>query len=133
MNNNHMRMMNGNDGQDRNIIEDTPRMRSMAVKPLTPTLLMPPAPLSAKSRSTVPRTSNKPLNHEGKDSTLNVGTLKPIPEIYVVERTHVFVNDSTQNIANRIAECLRTGSMAASYQKEEVSPRATKFGVHDLF
>ncbi|KAL7565917.1 hypothetical protein ACA910_021500 [Epithemia clementina (nom. ined.)] len=114
------------------IVEDAPRMRSMQVKPLTPTLLMPLAPLS-KSRTTPAPLPNKATTSTTTTSTTTthsppsrsarweVGSLEPIPLIYVLERTHVFCNDSAGNIAQRIAECLRTNSMAATFRQKEVA------------
>lgn len=84
-------------------------------------------------KSTLMAAKRNPLAlHTAKPNTITPGSnsnslgwnfmnLGPVPPIYAVERTHVYVQDTAANIARRITECLRLHSMAAVYSPSEVS------------
>ncbi|KAL7572309.1 hypothetical protein ACA910_017906 [Epithemia clementina (nom. ined.)] len=118
-----------NNHEGKRIVEDAPSFCSMQIKPLPSSMLMVPKatpmakrapiaqPLPQKAHNTTTTTSStKHINQ-----SWNVATLSPVPPIYVLERTHIFVQDSADNVAKRVAECLRTNSMAAQYYENEVA------------
>ena len=124
---------------EKKIVEDVPRFTSMQILPPASSLLRPAPglsggakvrpvampPLTKRTTTTTTTTTTMTSNAEQLRSGWTVGVLEPIPMIYVLERTHVFVNESADMIANRIAECLRLGSMVASYHKQEVCVHTT--------
>jgi len=87
---------------------------------------------SASATTSIPRFVATP-NHQLLDETTNttvVGSwvvddqaLKGLPDWYPLERTHVAVfNASAQQIMDRIADCLREKSIAATLDDQKVSP-----------
>ena len=124
---NHERGNDKNKQKNNNV----PRFTSMQILPPASSLLRPapglsgaakvrPVAMPPLTKRTTTTTTTMTSNAEQLRSGWTVGVLEPIPMIYVLERTHVFVNESADMIANRIAECLRLGSMVASYHKQEV-------------
>lgn len=54
------------------------------------------------------------------DKAWKVSQLRPVPSFYKLERTHLKINDaSPQQIAARIADCLRQESVYATFNDEE--------------
>ena len=59
--------------------------------------------------------------HEQQQDEWCLTSLCPVPPIYVLERTHVCVqNESLDTVTNRISDCWRMNSMAAVYHSNEV-------------
>jgi len=108
---------------DRDIVEDSPRMQSVALHSPSPIRLPRAAPLAKAppQRIALSEGSNKiaPTSQQQGD-LWKVETLKALPIAYLVERTNVYVPDATpQEVASRVADCLRQESIAATYNNSE--------------
>merc|ERR1712226_291347 len=49
----------------------------------------------------------------------SVRPLSPLPPIYCLERTHLKIDDTAENVAERVSDCLRKESIATIYHKDE--------------
>jgi hypothetical protein len=115
--------------REQKIVEDGPQMRSMQVMsavPLIPRYVEPLAKAAPIRAGTA-----KPVVKGSAEWKLSEGDVMPLPSIYMLERTHVKINASVNEVAKRIAQCLQRESIFATYSSQEVSVR-TPFG-HDLF
>jgi hypothetical protein len=98
-----------NNQQNREIVEDTPQYRSVMMSPLS----APPMP-----RSFARPTKVQPLQ-KAEEPTISVAVwtvsdLPALPAEHLLERSHVYVDCNSQEVANRICNCLRLKSIAAS-------------------
>lgn len=105
--------MSSND-QEREIVEDTPHYRSVMIAgPLS----APPMPRSFASVRPF-KTAPQSLKHEkpiiSGAAVWSVADLPSLPAAYFLERSSVYVEGDAQEIANRICDCLRKQSIAAS-------------------
>jgi hypothetical protein len=119
-------MSNNNDKQRRpKIVEDVPTMMSVAMMPS----MAPPIPLRVSAPFL------KPALEPYHDSKVKVSRLPPvvegapwkvskplaIPSYYQLDRTHVYVPDaSSLEVSERIADCLRKNSIAATFDDKQV-------------
>ena len=100
--------------QDRKIVEDAPRYRSvMMAGPMS----APPMPLSFSSARPIiknaPVTAAKQTTQKPSGSALwKVDNLPSLPAAYFLERSHVYVEGMPQEVANKVSECLRQESIA---------------------
>lgn len=109
----HNYTMSSND-QEREIVEDTPHYRSVMIAgPLS----APPMPRSFASVRPF-KTAPQSLKHEkpiiSGAAVWSVADLPSLPAAYFLERSSVYVEGDAQEIANRICDCLRKQSIAAS-------------------
>jgi hypothetical protein len=95
------------------IVEDHPRLRSVGLM-AQPALLIKP-----------PRVSQKPVETT-RSAVWTVNSLPRVPANHILERTHVSINDtSPQLVARRVADSLRSESIAAEFHECEVRFYAT--------
>jgi hypothetical protein len=97
-----------NDQQNVEIAEDTPQYMSVMMSPLS----APPMP-----RSFARQTKVQPMQ-KVKEPTLSVAVwtvsnLPALPAEHLLERTNVYVDCNSQEVADRICNCLRLKSIAA--------------------
>jgi len=104
------------------ILEDGPRMRSVAMiaSMPAPSLLSIPRPEAMKVAPVVhvATTVSSQSSNNAPCWKLLV-PLEVVPEYYQLERTHVSVDASPQLVATRIAECLREASITAIISDSE--------------
>lgn len=113
--------------QQRRIVEDAPQMRSVKIQSLAPALQAPPPmPFGRGAVSVAPSkiaTTNQSTTAAGK--AWKVSQLRPVPSFYKLERTHLKIDDvSVEEIASRIADCLRQESVYATFNDEEATVEA---------
>jgi len=89
-------------------------MRSMQIMSSVPMPIMSrltpiakQAPIANVEQETVPTSGWKAV------------PLASLPTIYCLERTHIHVDDSHSNVADRISECMRKESILAVFHKDE--------------
>lgn len=114
---------NGNNNQ-RRVVEDAPQMRSVRIGSAAPAMQAPP-PMPF-GRTTLAPTKIAPTNQINTATSVDKGwkisPLRPVPSFYKLERTHLKINDaSPEQIAARIADCLRQESVYATFNDEEAS------------
>jgi hypothetical protein len=104
------------------IPEDTPQYRSVMLAPsMAPPMprsfsIAPPKPLR---RSSVEPKISKSQQSAAPVQVWRVNELVSLPEIYPLERTNVYVdNSSAQEVADCICECLRIESISATFDEE---------------
>lgn len=105
-----------NSNQNGKTIEDTPEYRSIMIRPLT----APPQPRSFASLrpvKTQPRVETKEPSITS--ATWKVSNLPALSAFYILERTNVYVESSSQEVANRICNCLRLESIATTFDEED--------------
>jgi len=120
---------NSNEARRPKIVEDAPTFNSVAMMPAMAPMMplrsaaAPPmkhAPMGAQTvePAFIDTTERKPL----KETPWIVSKALTIPSYYQLERSHVFVpNSSPTEVSKRIAECLRIESIAATYDNTQVS------------
>mmetsp|Transcript_8837 Transcript_8837/g.19990 ORF Transcript_8837/g.19990 Transcript_8837/m.19990 type:complete len:125 (+) Transcript_8837:176-550(+) len=99
------------------VVEDKPQMRSMMVMSAAP-MIPRAAPIASRNKMAPPQLTKAPKIEAS--SGWSVHSLSPLPPIYCLERTHLNVDDSVDNVADRIADCLRSESIASTFRKDEV-------------
>ena len=115
----------------RRIVEDAPEMRSVMIQSSTPAMQAPPPmPFARGVVSTAPTKiapTNQRVSAPVATKAWKVSQLRPVPAFYKLERTHIRINDaSVEEIASRIADCLREESVYATFNDEEVRERAAR-------
>ena len=106
--------MNIGNQDDRKIVEDAPRYRSVMIAgPMS----APPMPLSFASARPLNKnarvTAVKLSTHKSSGSAVwKVGNLPSLPAAYFLERSNVYVEGLPQEVANKVSECLRRESIA---------------------
>mmetsp|Transcript_12137 Transcript_12137/g.29481 ORF Transcript_12137/g.29481 Transcript_12137/m.29481 type:complete len:374 (+) Transcript_12137:169-1290(+) len=98
------------------VVEDKPQMRSMMVMSAAP-MIPRAAPIASRNKMAPPQLTKAPKIEAS--SGWSVHSLSPLPPIYCLERTHLNVDDSVDNVADRIADCLRSESIASTFRKDE--------------
>jgi hypothetical protein len=119
-------MMNNNSNSDKQeIVEDVPQMMSVAMH--SPMASMPSirsSPLMSKaspSRLVVSDGDHKVASNGPASSFWNLNTLVALPSMHLLERSNVYVSNTEPSVvAQRIAECLRSQSIAATFCDNEV-------------
>ena len=121
----------------RRIVEDAPVMRSVRVQSSTPAMA-PPMPFGRGVVSMAP-SKIAPTNQVGAPPPVatkawKVSQLRPVPTFYKLERTHIKITDaSVEDIASRIADCLREESVYATFNDDQVRERPCANSLeHDL-
>jgi hypothetical protein len=113
------------------IVEDAPIMRSVTMMPArSPITAFPPSmPMPVRSMFNEPSLKQSPSSSktdyfvpkESKDGQVWKPKALVLPSFYQLERSRVVVKGaSAQEVANRIAECVRKESIAAIYDDEQV-------------
>ena len=109
-----MSIPNNND-----IAPDVPQMRSVLIRSAEVPSIPSRSSLQFNSKSGKPLSS---LSYVVSSTKSNAGSswrpcnVPKLPEIYILERSHVSIPDADAlEIAERIAECLRTQSITASF------------------
>ena len=118
-----------NSHQDHNVEEETPQLRSVKIGSLT---ALPPLSRSfGRNKLKQQQQQHQSTPVVGKQQTSkqqNVPTtqwivddkLPFLPANYMLERSHVYVENSTsQQVANRITSCLREESIASNILQDE--------------
>ena len=112
--------MSDNDGKVI-IKEDAPHMRSVQIMPASELLMPKATPIIVKKSPLLFSQSKSEISTDQyHPDCWKTVSLSPVPPIYLLERTHIYVKDSAQSVADRIVECFRLGSMAAVYHQDEV-------------
>jgi len=108
-----------NQSQERDIVEDTPQYRSVMIGgPLS----APPMPRSFASTSpfkAAPQTKKATQQRSSDAAVWSVAELPSLPAAYFLERSNVYVDGEAQEIADRISDCLRKQSIAATCDAED--------------
>ena len=122
--------MSFNPNNQRRVVEDVPQMRSVQIHSAHP--VAPPRPFPAALSLAAPKVTAAPTNQIS--AAWKITQLRPVPTFYKLERTHIKINDCTaQEIAGRIADCLRQESVYATFNDEEVRERLARNSLeHDL-
>jgi hypothetical protein len=120
MSNNFFESLNTNSkDEEERIVQDAPIMRSVPLMSSAgPSMLM-PSPMSLKSSSRV-TAKTAPVSSGNADYSWRVGKLEQLPFMYMVERSHVHVDEEPEEISRRIVDCMRTENIAASFLPNEV-------------
>lgn len=112
------------------VVEDEPQMRSVRLQS-TPPMAFPPPPMPGKlsfgsmKPAGLPKKPEPSVSRVAVANLWNVKVLKPLPQVYSLERTHVFVSGaSCSEVAQRIAQCLQASSIMAEYDDEEACVEA---------
>lgn len=119
---------NGNDERPK-ITEDVPEMRSVMIGSAIPAMPLRRTTLPAGKESTPKLRVSMQLNDEAPSSKesspqWNVTAALPVPSYYDFERTHTRVKGLSPNlVSQRIDECLRENSIAATYDNDQVRNR----------
>lgn len=104
-------------------------MRSVKIQSQVPAMQMPP-PMPFRGAVNVAPSKIAPTNQSTKTSApvgkaWKVSQLRPVPSFYKLERTHLKIDDaSVEEIASRIADCLRQESVYATFNDEEATVEA---------
>ena len=106
--------------KDRKIVPDMPEMRSVRIG----------APIAMPQRSllrSMPTTTKAPLAQirqapvtPASEATWTPRNIPPLPQMYPLERSHVYVDDDQKHVASRIANVLRQQSLAPVFEDEKV-------------
>lgn len=108
------------------IVEDVPQMMSVAMhSPMAmPSIRSSPSMNKASpSRLVVSDGDHKVTSTGPASSFWNLNTLVALPSMHLSERSNVYVsNTEPAVVAQRIAECLRSQSIAATFFDNEVCP-----------
>ena len=113
----------------RRIVEDAPQMRSVKIQSSTPAMQAPPPMPFGRGVVSLAPTKIAPTNQYTATSApvgkaWKVSQLRPVPSFYKLERTHLKIDDAAvEEIASRIADCLRQESVHATFNDEEVRER----------
>jgi hypothetical protein len=106
------------------IVEDVPQMRSVAMHSPMAIPLSRSFPLANKvapSRLVVSEDDHKVVS---TTASWKVNDLVHLPSMHLLERSNVYVSNTEPFVvAQRIAECLRSQSIAATFFDNEVRPR----------
>lgn len=108
-------------------VPDVPHLRSVLIRAPS-SFESVPAPrslLSAKpppSAAVIATQSHKEKNTTGQPCwTLTKSQLVPLPEVYPLERSHVYIDAvNVQEVATNIAECLRKESISSCFDSTKV-------------
>jgi hypothetical protein len=120
--------MNNNSNSDKqDIVEDVPQMRSVAMhSPMAmPSIRSSPLLNKASSgaRLVVSDGDHKVASTGPASSFWKLNTLVALPSMHLLERNNVYVaNTEPSVVAQRIAENLRSQSIAATFSDNEVCP-----------
>lgn len=131
--------------QAKKVVEDGPKMRSVAMLSPSAMPLMPRmTPLvkeSSPSYSMPAKAAPSPVINTKSIQQFysHVQSFPSMPHAYFLERTHVAIAHATPNeIAQRVATCLQKQSVAATYHNHEVrvcdrvqGGRVYRGGTHD--
>jgi hypothetical protein len=107
---------------DKEIIPDTPEMRSVLISSA------PPSRLGVRfEKESVLKQSKVAVVPKGSSSSWKPASVPQVPDDYRLSRSHILVKDVDGcQIANRIAECLRKESLTASFQEVGSNTVTTK-------
>jgi hypothetical protein len=110
---------------NKKVVEDAPEMRSVALH-MAP--LMPAARVYERTKvsplvkSLPSRSSSHVQERKATGAVWDIVSAPPLPAHYYLERTHVYVGDSTvDEVACRIAEYMRKESIRVTFDETEVS------------
>ena len=109
------------------IVEDGPQMRSVTLSSASPMSVPIPSPFSLERSKPAPVVDPIPQKslveiEKTRGSVWNVVSAPPLPPMYFLERTKVYVSGTpVGEIAFRVADCLRKDSIAATFNDREVS------------
>jgi hypothetical protein len=110
-------MNNNNSNNHGEVAESTPPFRSVMMGQMAP----PPMPRSFAMQEKVQaqqiRMPTAPLSHDAP--SWRVSEPPALPAVYPLERTNVHVDCSSQEVADRICNCLRVESIAATFSDED--------------
>jgi hypothetical protein len=110
-------MNNNNNNNHGETVEDTPQYMSVMMRQLAP----PPMPRSfarpEKVQAQQIKVPTSPLSPAAP--SWPVSEPPALPAVYMLERTNVYVDCSSQEVADRICNCLRVESIAATFSHED--------------
>jgi hypothetical protein len=106
-----------NSNQNGETVEDTPQYRSVMMQPLA-------APSLPRSFANYRPTSKVQPRTQIKEPTISpsvwkVAELPALPAEYILGRTNVYVESTSQEVASRICDCLRLESTAATFDEDD--------------
>jgi len=104
------------------IVEDAPLMRSVAMMSSSPMPLARTLPLVKSALVGSHATQNTKLAI-APTASWKVNQLMTLPTLYLLERSNCYIdNAEPEVVAARIAECLRSRSIATTFFQDEVRP-----------
>jgi hypothetical protein len=118
-------MMNNLGNSDKQeIVEDVPRMMSVAMHS-SPMAIPLPRSFPLREKVTPSRLVASDDNHKvvSAGASWKVNELVHLPSMHLLERSNVYISNTEPSVvAQRIAECLRSQSIHATFFDNEVSP-----------
>jgi hypothetical protein len=115
-------MMNNLDNSDKQeIVEDVPRMMSVAMH--SPMAIPLPRSFPLREKVTPSRLVTSDDDHKvvSAGASWKVNELVHLPSMHLLERSNVYVSNTEPSVVSqRIAECLRSLSIAATFFDNEV-------------
>jgi hypothetical protein len=120
-------MNNISNSDKQEIVEDVPQMMSVAMHSPMAMPSIRSSPLMNKAapgaRLVVSDGDRKVASSGPASSFWNLNTLVALPSMHLLERSNVYVSNTEPSVvAQRIAECLRSQSIAATFFDNEVCP-----------
>lgn len=116
--------------QQKEPVPDVPHLRSVLIR--SPSSFGVPAPRALSEPKAPPPVIS--TLEQNKNGPWKIENLLPLPEVYPLERTHVYIDAlDVQNVAEKIAECLRKESIAAVFDNNKVRLNLCKrdsYGLH---
>lgn len=113
-------MTSKNAAKSTEITPDHPVMRSVALqRPEAGVLRVHSSPVTSKSYVTGGDLAADEKSRHKVAAAWHVSEARPLPDLHLLERTHVFVDAPVSLVASRVAECLRSNSIAANFHVGE--------------
>ena len=110
---------------DKQIAPDVPEMRSVLIRSAPPALPSRSLQLTKESPFSL-KTNINTLKAKG-ESGWKLSNIPKLPEMYPLERSHAYVKGiAGEEVASRIAECLRKESIMATFDDVSFDVTTTK-------
>lgn len=102
--------------RNKQVIEDKPEFRHVMIKEPAVAPMPFGSPIAIKRTPTLKTFQQPPAL---TSSGWPLRSLENLPPIYFLDKAHVYVDDNAEDVAGRIAECLRKESVATFFHRDE--------------